>query len=217
MRPLVQAIKGGIGGYLIGALVTWAIQGSGSMSDPVPVTIGVIFGLIGWLMGIGVWNVWVREWLGLPVKDRAAQDWRRYFQFTTDHKVIGAQYLVTFIVVFLLGGVMAMVIRLELAGAGEGFIDEDTYNKVMSMHGILMVAVAVAGILGSFGNYLVPLMIGARDMAFPTVCPSSYGSPRYGDHHEPGEPRAVSDEDPAVRLWLRSRTGVGGPHGVELC
>ncbi|MDH3680394.1 MAG: cbb3-type cytochrome c oxidase subunit I [Acidimicrobiia bacterium] len=169
MRPLIQAIKGGIGGYLIGALVTWAIQGSGSMSDPVPVTFGVIFGLIGWLMGIGVWNVWAREWFGLPPKHQVASDWRRYFQFSTDHKVIGVQYLVTFITVLLVGGLMAMVIRLELAGAGEGFIAEDTYNKVMSMHGILMVAVAVAGILGSFGNYLVPLMIGARDMAFPRI------------------------------------------------
>ena len=169
MRPLIQAIKGGIGGYLLGAILGWALQGGGSLSDGVPVTFGVIVGLIGWLMGIGVWNSWGREWFGLPVKDTASSDWRRYFQFNTDHKVIGAQYLVAFITVFLLGGVMALLMRLELAGPETSFMTEDTYNKVMSMHGILMVAVAVAAILGSFGNYLVPLMIGANDMAFPRL------------------------------------------------
>ncbi|MCP3990701.1 MAG: cytochrome c oxidase subunit I [Actinomycetia bacterium] len=172
MRPLIQAIKGGVGGYLLGAFGAWILQGGGSMSDPVPVTFGFIFALIGWLMGIGVWNQWGREWFGLPVTEASTTGWTRYFQFSTDHKVIGAQYLVTFITVFLLGGVFALIIRLEMAGAGigeNGFMDEDTYNKVMSMHGILMVAVAVAGILGAFGNYLVPLMIGARDMAFPRL------------------------------------------------
>ncbi len=172
MRPLIQAIKGGVGGYLLGAFGAWILQGGGSMSDPVPVTFGFIFALIGWLMGIGVWNQWGRQWFGLPVTEASTTGWTRYFQFSTDHKVIGAQYLVTFITVFLLGGVFALIIRLEMAGAGigeNGFMDEDTYNKVMSMHGILMVAVAVAGILGAFGNYLVPLMIGARDMAFPRL------------------------------------------------
>ncbi len=168
MRALIRAVSGGAGGYVIAAFVTSLITG-GSVSDGVPVTFGYIFALLGWLHGIGVWNAWAREWFGLPPKPDNAKGWTRYFTFSTDHKVIGSQYLVTFLVVFLVGGLMAMVIRLELAGTGEGFIDADTYNKVMSMHGILMVAVAVAAVLGSFGNYLVPLMIGADDMAFPRI------------------------------------------------
>jgi len=168
MRSLIRAITSGLVGYVGGAFVTSLITG-GSVSDGVPVTFGYIFALLGWLFGIGVWNSWAREWFGLPPKPDNAQGWTRYFTFSTDHKVIGSQYLVTFLVVFLVGGLMAMIIRLELAGTGEGFIDSDTYNKVMSMHGILMVAVAVAAVLGSFGNYLVPLMIGADDMAFPRI------------------------------------------------
>ena len=168
MRPLIRAIVGGVGGYIAGALVTSLFTGC-DISQGIPVTFGFIFGLLGWLFGIGVWNAWAREWFGLPPKPDEAEGAARYFSFSTDHKVIGTQYLVTFLTVMILGGVFAMLIRLELAGVGEGFMDADTYNKVMSMHGILMVAVAVAGVLGSFGNYLVPLMIGADDMAFPRI------------------------------------------------
>jgi cytochrome c oxidase subunit 1 len=145
-----------------------AIRG-GSPSDEVAVVFGFIFGLMGWLGGIGLWNAWAREWFGLPAKEEHYSGWRRYLTFNTDHKVIGVQYLVTFIVVLLLGGLFAMVMRYELANPGQDLMSADTYNKLMSMHGILMIAVAVAGILGAFGNYLVPLMIGARDMAFPRV------------------------------------------------
>ena len=169
MRPLIRAIKWGIGGYLLGAVAGWAMAGGGKLGDPVPVTLGFVLGLIGWIMGVGGWNHWGREWFGLPPKDEGKDDWRRFFRFNTDHKVVGVQYLVAFVAVLGIGGIMAMLMRLELARAGTDFMSEETYNKVMSMHGILMVAVAVAGILGAFGNYLVPLMIGAQDMAFPRI------------------------------------------------
>jgi cytochrome c oxidase subunit 1 len=81
---------------------------------------------------------------------------------------------VTFVVVFLLAGLLAMVMRLELARPGRDLLDPATYNQVMSLHGILMIAVAVAAVMGGFGNYLVPLMIGAEDMAFPKVNALSY-------------------------------------------
>ena len=168
MRPLLRAVIGGLVGYAAGAWLTVAVRG-GSPSDEVAVVFGFILGLLGWLGGIGVWNTWAREWFGLPAKEEHYTGWRRYLSFNTDHKVIGIQYLVTFIVVLLLGGLLAMFMRYELARPGQDLMNLDTYNKVMSMHGILMIAVAVAGILGAFGNYLVPLMIGARDMAFPRV------------------------------------------------
>ncbi|MCP4792404.1 MAG: cytochrome c oxidase subunit I [Actinomycetia bacterium] len=114
-------------------------------------------------------DTWVREWFGRPASELEVTGWKRYLGFSTDHKVIGIQYMVTFLVVLLLGGVAAMAMRLELAQAGEGILSADRYNQVMSMHGILMIAVAVAAILGSFGNYLVPIMIGADDMAFPRL------------------------------------------------
>jgi cytochrome c oxidase subunit 1 len=184
MWPLIRGLISGLVGYAVGSsLVVLARSGSftddfadvvvvargGTYTDELGLVVGFTFGLIGWLLGIGVWNTWAREWIGLEPKPEAVGGWRRYFRFTTDHKVIGVQYLVTMLAVLLLGGLVAMVMRIELASGAESFLTPDAYNKWMSMHGILMIAVAVAGILGSFGNYLVPIMIGANDMAFPRV------------------------------------------------
>ncbi|MCP3856979.1 MAG: cytochrome c oxidase subunit I [Actinomycetia bacterium] len=171
--PVIRAVFAGIIGYLVGALLTVLVRG-GSMSDEICVISGFTLGLICWLLAIGLWGTWVREWRGLPPKPYELKGWQRYFGFSTDHKVIGIQYLVTLIAVMMLGGLSAMLIRIELSQAGETIMDADTYNKVMSMHGILMVAVAVAGVLGAFGNYLVPIMIGADDMAFPRLNAISY-------------------------------------------
>jgi cytochrome c oxidase subunit 1 len=130
---------------------------------------GYVFGVIGWIMGIGMWGLWGREWFGLKTYPRHAPGWQRYFTFNTDHKVIGIQYLVTFIIVFLLAGALALLMRLELASSGMQFLSNSQYNGTMGLHGILMVAVAVAAVVGGAGNYAVPLMIGADDMAFPRL------------------------------------------------
>ncbi len=130
---------------------------------------GYVLGTIGWLMGIGMWGLWGREWFGLKTYPRYAPGWQRYFTFNTDHKVIGIQYLVTFIIVFLLAGALALLMRLELASSGMQFLSHSQFNGTMGLHGILMVAVAVAAVIGGAGNYAVPLMIGADDMAFPRL------------------------------------------------
>ncbi|MBI4499049.1 MAG: cbb3-type cytochrome c oxidase subunit I [Chloroflexi bacterium] len=121
-----------------------------------------------------MWAAWGREWFGLPVREDHTHDWSRYFRFTTDHKVIGVQYLVTFIALFLLAGLLAMLMRAELMAPGYTLMGPMTYNTVMSLHGIIMVAVAVATIIGGFGNFVVPLLIGAEDVAFPRVNALSY-------------------------------------------
>ncbi len=166
--PIGRGLLGALVGYTAGAGLTIAVRG-GDWSDPVVVVFGYVLGLVGWLFGVGIWSTWAREWVGKAPKDENTHDWKRYFTFSPDHKVIGIQYLVTFIVVMLLGGALAMLMRTHLLQPDGGLLDTDTYNTVMSLHGIFMVAVAVASILGAFGNYLIPLMIGAEDMAFPRV------------------------------------------------
>ena len=95
--------------------------------------------------------------------------WRRYFSFSTDHKVIGIQYLVTSFVFFLIGGIFAMIMRGELITPEADLLDRAVYNALFTMHGTIMLFGWTFPALVGLGNYLVPLMIGARDMAFPRL------------------------------------------------
>jgi cytochrome c oxidase subunit I len=93
---------------------------------------------------------------------------------TTDHKRIGILYIATSLAFFLAGGVLALVIRTQLAQANADVVEPDTYNQLFTMHGTTMVFLVVVPILAGFANYLVPLMIGAGDMAFPRLNALSY-------------------------------------------
>ena len=93
---------------------------------------------------------------------------------TVDHKRIGILYLITSGFFFIAGGIMALLIRTQLSQADNTFIERDGYNELFTMHGTTMIFLVVVPILAGFGNYLVPLMIGARDMAFPRLNALSY-------------------------------------------
>ena len=93
---------------------------------------------------------------------------------TTDHKRIGIMYLVTTFVFFILGGVEALLIRLQLGAPENTLLSPQTYNQLFTMHGTTMVFLFVVPIMAGFGNYFIPLMIGARDMAFPKLNALSY-------------------------------------------
>jgi cytochrome c oxidase subunit 1 len=93
---------------------------------------------------------------------------------TTDHKRIGILYLATSGLFFVAGGIMALLIRTQLAQADAGFIERDGYNELFTIHGTTMIFLVVVPILAGFANFLVPLMIGARDMAFPRLNALSY-------------------------------------------
>ncbi len=93
---------------------------------------------------------------------------------TTDHKRIGILYIVTSLAFFLAGGVLALIIRSQLASSSADVVEPDTYNQLFTMHGTTMVFLVLVPILAGFGNYLVPLMIGAGDMAFPRLNAFSY-------------------------------------------
>ncbi len=107
----------------------------------------------------------------------------RTYVFSTDHKMIGRQFLFLGLVMMILGGILALLVRWELAWPetpvpGMGFLLKDTggviepatYNMLFTMHATIMIFFVVMPILvGGFGNFLIPLMIGARDMAFPLL------------------------------------------------
>jgi cytochrome c oxidase subunit I len=97
-------------------------------------------------------------------------NWREYFGFSTDHKVIGIQYLVTTFIFYLIGGGLAAAVRTELATPASDFVSPDVYNSLFTVHATVMIFLwIVPAATGGFGNYLIPLMIGARDMAFPRL------------------------------------------------
>jgi cytochrome c oxidase subunit I len=103
----------------------------------------------------------------------AETGWSSWFT-TTDHKKIGIMYFFTTLVFFFLGGVESGIIRAQLAQAEQNLVTPEIYNQAFTMHGITMVFLVVMPMSAAFFNYLIPLMIGARDVAFPRLNAFSY-------------------------------------------
>ena len=121
-----------------------------------------------------------RQIAGRPVHaDQEAQaassGLARYFRYSLDHKVVGIQYLVGMIGYFLTGGLLAMAIRTELLSPSYHVFSSATYTAIVGEHGTMMMMMMSSVILGPLGNYLVPLMIGSKRMAFPRIEALSFG------------------------------------------
>jgi cytochrome c oxidase subunit I len=105
-------------------------------------------------------------------------DWRRgrvaSWVTTVDHKRIGLLYIGTSLVFFAAGGILALLMRAQLAQANEHFVTRNTYNELFTIHGTTMIFLFIVPFWAGLANYLVPLMIGARDMAFPRLNALSY-------------------------------------------
>ena len=87
---------------------------------------------------------------------------------TLDHKRIGVMYVIATLASFLLGGLFALGIRTELIAPGETIMDADTYNRFFTLHGAIMTfLVIIPAIPGALGNFVLPIMLGAKDVAFP--------------------------------------------------
>ncbi len=126
---------------------------------------------------------------GEPETHSAPRSWLRRYLFSTDHKVIGLQFLFSSLIWMAVGGLLAMAIRWQMAwpwsdmpifgswlfAAEGGQISPEFYTMLFTMHGTIMIFfVIIPMLLGAFGNFLIPLMIGARDMAFPRLNMLSY-------------------------------------------
>jgi cytochrome c oxidase subunit I+III len=88
---------------------------------------------------------------------------------TVDHKRIGLKYLYTGMFFFIFGGIESLIMRVQLGAPDSSILDPETYNQLFSTHGVTMMFLFATPALSGFGNYIVPLMIGARDMAFPRL------------------------------------------------
>lgn len=97
------------------------------------------------------------------------RQWWEYFTFNTDHKVIGIQYLVTTFIFYCIGGVMADLVRTELRTPEVDFVTPEVYNSLFTLHATVMIFLWIVPAGAGFANYLIPLMVGAKDMAFPRL------------------------------------------------
>jgi cytochrome c oxidase subunit 1 len=163
-----QAIVAGI---VLG--ISYLIMGADFRLTDGNVAIAAILSVIGFLIFSGVLTDWLLWTTGhkTPLRHGAPEgepEFMRYFSVDVNHKVIGIQYAVTSVIVLLLGGSLALLFRFELSAPGLQLFDENTYNTMFSAHGIIMIASILLGV-GAMVNYLVPVMIGASDMAFPRL------------------------------------------------
>ena len=131
---------------------------------------GALVGALSFLAGVGAVTDWYKWAAGQKTSDHHSEDtgWQRYFGVSLDHKVIGIQYTFTSLFLFSVGGSFALVFRTELAKSGLQFLTLQLYNTLMSLHGMVMIVSLLLGVSGVI-NYLVPMMIGAQDMAFPRL------------------------------------------------
>jgi cytochrome c oxidase subunit 1 len=142
-------------------------------------TVALISVSMAFLIGIGCFDYWFYWASGRPTRPEdhsghGAYSWKDYFRVNTDHKVIGIQYIVTTFVFFIIGGLLAMVMRAELAAPGIQLVEPNTFNGLFSVHASLMIFLFIIPVFAGIANYVIPLMIGAPDMAFPRLNALSY-------------------------------------------
>jgi len=180
MRPaihtaLIGAVLGYLVGHWLGNFLSWNYARNAlSDTNDFPIVLGYVLGTVGFLGGLGVFNDLFRQMAGRPVpvaeeEEESSTGLARYFRFSLDHKVVGIQYLVGMIVYFCTAGLFAMAIRTELLSPTYHVLSASTYIEVVGEHGTMMMMLMSSVVLGPFGNYLMPLMIGSKRMAFPRL------------------------------------------------
>jgi cytochrome c oxidase subunit 1 len=179
---LVGAVIGYFLGHLLGTYLTGATGAANqypnvglSDSEDWPIVLGYALAVVGWLAGLGVFNDVFRQMAGRPavngngVSAHEASGLARYFRYSLDHKVVGLQYLVGMLIYFCTAGLFAMAIRTELLSPVNHVFSSQVYVEIVGEHGTMMMMLMTSVIVGPFGNYLVPLMVGSKRVAFPRV------------------------------------------------
>jgi cytochrome c oxidase subunit 1 len=174
---LLSAVLLGIAGYYFGWFIGHLIDGKSFEfqeaidENDVALLLGYFFGVVGFLIGLGFANYPFSRLLGRPasLREKEHEGRGRYFGLCTDHKVVGIQYLCGIGLFFFIGGLNAMLIRVELLHSTPTFTGPNQYISLVGEHGTMMMGMMTSAILGPFANYFVPIMIGARRMAFPRI------------------------------------------------
>ena len=178
LKPsIITAIIGGVIGWLVGHWIGNSftqgyqqVQGSGS--NDIAEILGYIGMVIGWFAGLGALNYPIKKMFGAePEADEPVTEkgWTKYFRYTLDHKTVGVQYLFGMLIYFFTAGLLALAIRTELLSPTYHIWSPDTYIEIVGEHGTMMMMMMTSVVLGPFGNYVVPLMIGTKRVAFPRL------------------------------------------------
>lgn len=175
---------GGLGLAAIAAVVTNAFIPSGAASSvnyaPIAPQLVYLAALLGWVIGfmagMGAFIGPIRWLMGRDLTHADAEYMAgkdlgkaRYWKFTTDHKVVGIQYLIMVMIILGFGGLLAMLIRTELGVTWAEVFTPSFYNSIIGTHGIAMIIGMIIVVMGPIANFIMPIMIGARDMAFPRL------------------------------------------------
>ncbi len=173
---VLWGLVGLVVGYAIGL---WIGHRMGSRFDwvaeidynDIAILLGYALGTVGYLFGLGILNHPIARMFGRSGGDLAktGTGWGRYARASTDHKVIGNQYLIGIGIFFFIGGLNAMLIRTELLHPNSPTFSPGQYLTIVGLHGAMMIMMVSSIILGPFGHFFVPLMIGSRRMAFPRL------------------------------------------------
>jgi cytochrome c oxidase subunit 1 len=183
---LLSAVVLGAVGYYAGWWLGHQISGPSldytgdTGQNDIALFLAYILALTGFLGGLGFLNYPLSRMAGRPssvheleehgsVGARPTGSWTRYIGLSTDHKVVGLQYLIGIGFFIAFGGVNAMLIRFELLRPEPNVFPAGQYLTLVGLHGTMMMGMMTSGILGPFGSYFLPLMIGARRLAFPRV------------------------------------------------
>lgn len=183
-RGLVWQVVGTLlGGFFVAgirAIMGLSAFGDFFFTEPSWV-FGAFVGAISFIFGVGAVDDWVKWARGIDTPEEHEEHyhgWEKYFAVSLDHKVIGIQYTVTALLLISIGGLFALIFRTELAQSSLQFLTLDMklfgqngpqlYNTLMSLHGMIMIVSILLGVAGIM-NYVVPLLLGAQDMAFPRL------------------------------------------------
>ncbi len=168
-------------GVAFSTALTWLVRSSTGhatfphyLSGEAILTVSLIVVPLLFLVGIGGFDYWFYWATGRPTRPEdhsghGARAWKDYFRINTDHKVIGVQYTVNSFIFLLIGGLIGMLMRAQLAQPGSQFVDANTYNGLVSVHASLLIFFFVIPVFAGLANFVLPLMIGAPDMAFPRL------------------------------------------------